>query len=264
MPFMQPLDHLPLWTLFLATVAIVVVFLEAGFRTGVYRSRREEKEKESPVGAVVAATLGLLGFMLAFTFSIAGTRFDARREAVLDEANAIGTTYLRAGFLPDVERDEIRNLLRTYVATRLEAMRTGDIEKALRRSNELQQQIWTQAETIAKRHPDSIMMGLFIQSLNQMIDMHETRVIVGLYARVPPILWGTLYLLAGLAMYGVGYHAGLTGKIRSIAFLVLVFTFSAVMTLVADLDRPRDGMIRVSQQALVDLQNTIGTDQYQR
>jgi len=257
MPFAQPLDYLPLWGLFLVTVAVVLLAMEGGYRLGRHRSRHAEQEKESPVGAVVAATLGLLGFMLAFTFGIAGSRFDARRQGVLDEANAIGTTFLRAGLLPEGRGESIRNHLRTYVDLRLEAVRTGDLETALRRSNELHEQIWEETEAIAKKHPESILVGLFIQSLNETIDLHETRVVVGLYNRIPLILWGTLYLLTILAMMGVGYHAGLTSQIRSLSFFILAFTFSAVMVLVADLDRPREGMLRVSQQALIDLRGTM-------
>jgi hypothetical protein len=261
MPFAQPLDYLPLWGLFLVTVGIVLLSMEGGYRLGRYRSLRTEQEKESPVGAVVAATLGLLGFMLAFTFGMAGSRFDARKQAVLDEANAIGTTCLRAGLLPEGRGENVRNLLRNYVDVRLEAVQTGDIEAGLRRSAQLHGEIWTETEAIAKKHPESILVGLFVQSLNQMIDLHETRVVVGLHTRIPLILWGTLYLLAALAMIGIGYYAGLTSRIRSLPSLVLALTFSAVMVLVADLDRPGEGMLRVSQQALIDLRSTMGEPQ---
>jgi hypothetical protein len=258
MQFAQPLDHIPLLGLFFVTVAVVLLAMEGGCRLGQYRSRRAEHEKESPVGAVVAATLALLGFMLAFTFGIAGSRFDARRQAVLDEANAIGTTYLRAGLLPDDEGETIRGMLRNYVDVRLAAVRTGDIETGLRRSTELHGEIWSAAQAIARKHPNSIMVGLFVQSLNETIDLHETRVVLGCYNRIPLILWGTLYFLAALTMLGVGYHAGLTSKNRSLSSLVLVLTFSAVVVLVADLDRPAEGMLRVSQQALVDVRSTMG------
>jgi len=258
MPFAQPLDHLPLWGLFLATVVLVLLAMETGYRLGRHRSRRAEQEKESPVGTVVGATLGLLGFMLAFTFGIAGSRFDSRRQAVLDEANSIGTTFLRAGLLPEGRGEPIRTLLRDYVDIRLEAVRNRDVATALTRSNELHGQIWAETEAIAKKHPESILVGLFVQSLNETIDLHETRVVVGLYCRIPLILWSTLYLLTVLAMMGVGYFAGLTSKTRSLAAIMLALTFAAVMFLVADLDRPGEGLFEVSQQALVDLRSTMG------
>lgn len=107
MPSSGPLDALPLWGLFLAILLLVLLSVEGGYRLGKYRRSRSEEEKEAPVGAMVGATLGLLAFLLAFTFGLAATRFDTRRQVLLDEANAIGTTYLRAGMLPD-RREDIR------------------------------------------------------------------------------------------------------------------------------------------------------------
>src|SRR5438045_2424754 len=93
------LDAVPIWGLFLATIGVVVLSVEAGIWLGRYRRRQTDQEKEAPVGGIVAATLGLLAFVLAFTFGLAATRFDARRQVVVKEANAIGTAYLRAGML---------------------------------------------------------------------------------------------------------------------------------------------------------------------
>src|SRR4051812_10427232 len=98
---MGPLDALPLWALFAATIVVVLLSIEAGHRLGQFRRRHSEDEKEAPVGAIVGATLALLGFVLAFTFGVAASRFDARRQIVVEEANAVGTTFLRAGLLPD-------------------------------------------------------------------------------------------------------------------------------------------------------------------
>src|SRR4029450_9243014 len=111
------LDALPLWGLLMAILLLVLLSIEGGYRLGQYRRRRSEEEKEAPVGAMGGATLGLLAFILAFTFGLAAARFDTRRQVLLDEANAIGTTYLRAGMLPD-RRDGIQALLREYVDTR--------------------------------------------------------------------------------------------------------------------------------------------------
>jgi hypothetical protein len=257
MPFAQPLDCLPLWTLPLIILAIVLLAVEVGYRLGRHRSRYSEHEKESLVGAAVAATLALVGFMLAFTFGVAGTRYDARRQAVLDEANAIGTTYLRASLLPEDRGTDIRQLLRQYVDARLEAVRTGKIETGLRRANELHSQLWATIEPIAKKYPESIQVGLFVQSLNQMIDLHTTRVVAGLYSRIPFIVWISLYAITAVSMIGIGYHAGLASKARSLSFLMLAITFAAVMLLVADLDRPQEGMLRVSQQVITDVRSTM-------
>ena len=257
MPISGPLDHIPLWVLFGCTLAIVLLSIEGGYRLGRYRRRRCEDEKEAPVGAIVAATLGLLGFFLAFTFGLAASRFDARRQIVVEEANAIGTTYLRAGLLPDGRDVKIRKLLGEYVDARLNAVQTGDVVKALRRSEELHRELWQVAEEIGKQYPSSIVVGLFIQSLNDTIDMHAKRVLVGLQNRLPGVLWGALYLVTILTMTGVGYYDGLTRSSRSIAILVLALTFSTIIVLVADLDRPQEGLLTVSQRAMTDLREMM-------
>src|SRR3569832_2062566 len=111
MDFSGPLDFMPLWLLLVTTIVFVCLAVEAGYRLGKYR-RAHSPEKDAPVGAMVAAMLGLLAFMLAFTFGLAASRFDERRHTILNDANAIGTTYLRAGLLPEPHRAEIRALLR--------------------------------------------------------------------------------------------------------------------------------------------------------
>lgn len=164
-----PFDAIPLWALFVVILLVVLVSVDCGYRLGKYRRNRHEQEKDAPVGTMVGATLGLLAFILAFTFGLAAARFDTRRQALLDEANAIGTTYLRAGMLPE-RGEQVRQLLRDYVATRLEAVRSDNVAEGIRRSVNIQQQVWTEAEAVGKKDPNSIVVGLFVQSLNEMID----------------------------------------------------------------------------------------------
>ena len=154
------IDALPLWGLFIAILGVVLISVECGYRLGKFRLSRREQEKEAPVGTMVGATLGLLAFILAFTFALASSRFDNRRQLLLDEANALGTTYLRAGMLPEWG-EEVRRLLRDYIGHRLDAVRSGDVTEGIRRSENIQQQVWTEAETVAQKNPNSIVVGLF-------------------------------------------------------------------------------------------------------
>src|SRR5271167_569395 len=185
MPISRLMGAFPLWGFFWITVVVVLLSIEGGYKLGRYRRRHSEDEKEAPVGAIVGASLALLGFVLAFTFGLAASRFDARRQIVVEEANAIGTTYLRAGLLPNNRGVTIRKLLGEYVDARLEVVQTGNIEQGLRRSDELHRQLWKEAEAVGQEHPDSIVVGLFIQSLNETIDVHAKRVLVGLRNRLP-------------------------------------------------------------------------------
>jgi hypothetical protein len=258
MDYNRLLDACPLWLLLLATVAVVCLAVEFGYRLG-RRRLAHSPEKEGPVGAMVGAMLGLLAFMLAFTFGLAGSRFDERRHTVLDESNAIGTAYLRAGLLPEPQRTELRGLLREYVDVRLEGAQQGSLLEAVARSAELHDQMWSHAAAVAAQDPRSIVNGLFIQSLNQMIDLHSTRVMVGIRSRIPMVIWAALYFVAMLAMTTMGYQQGLTGTRRSVAALAVVVTFSVIMLLIVDLDRPLEGLLRVSQQTLLDLQTSMRT-----
>jgi hypothetical protein len=256
MSYAGPLDAVPLGVLFAATLVGVGLAVEGGFRLGTYR-RSHAPEKETPVGVMVGAMLGLLAFMLAFTFGFAASRFDERRHTILDEANAIGTTYLRAGLRSEPWRAEVRQLLREYVSVRLEAVQPGRLEQALTKSTELHQQLWQQAAAAASQDPHSIVIGLFIQSLNETIDMHSTRVVVGIRSRLPATIWGALFLVALLAMTSLGYHEGLAGTRRSLASLALVVAFAVVLFLIVDLDRPLEGMLQTSQQTMLDLQKSL-------
>jgi hypothetical protein len=124
---------------------------------------------------------------------------------------------------------------------------------------EIQGALWTDAEALARATPDSVVLGLYIESLNQMIDLHETRVTAILYARVPETVVLLLFAGAVLTLGMVGYNAGLTRRRSLLSAFVLVVVLGAVITLVVDLDRPREGFLQVSQQPLLDLQAQIGT-----
>jgi hypothetical protein len=253
---MYPLDALPLWALFISILLVVLLSVEFGYRLGRYRRSRHEQEKEAPLGTMVGATLGLLAFILAFTFGLAAARFDTRRQLLLDEANAIGTTYLRAGMLPE-HGEEVRRLLRDYVSARLEAVQPSKVAEGIRRSENIQHDVWTEAETVGVKNPNSIVVGLFIQSLNQMIDLHASRMQAGLRSRIPGAIWLGLFAIAALSLAAMGYLAGLSGTRRSLATLAVAITFSVVIELIADLDRPQEGVLRISQQALLDVQRSM-------
>lgn len=252
----EPIDIIPLWSFLGLTVLLVLAMVEVGFRVGRWRSQRTEHEQETPVGAIVGAILGLLAFLLAFTFSLAAARYDIRRELVLSEANAIGTTYLRAEMIPEPQRAAARRLLQQYVDQRLAAVDPDQRAAALARSEELHMELWAQAVAAAEKNPNPI-TGLFIQSLNEVIDLHAKRLMLGVRNRIPFTIWLALYGAAILGMMGVGYQSGLSGANRTLATLILAIAFSLVLWLIADLDRPQEGLLKVSQQTMIDLRKSM-------
>jgi len=249
------LDRFPVLATFLASVLVAFLAFEIGFRYG----RRQQLSSEVLVRTMVRSMVGLVAFTLAVTFWIAATHFDGARQSQLNDVNAIRAAYLRADLLPEPYRSEIRNLLREYVDVRLEGLRSGNIEQAISRSEEVQRRLWSLAVAAREKTSNPIFDGYLSQSLNELIAIHAKRVAVYMEFSIPGIVWGALYAIMALAMASVGYHAGLTSLSRPLVVPAFVLIFSVVMVLIADLDHPRSGAFRLSDRALVDLRNMMGT-----
>ena len=254
----QILDPVPIWLLFVGYAVISLIIFQAGYLLGRWWQERTPDEHEGLTGMLVGSLLATLAFLLAVTMGMASDRFDARRALVLNEANTIGTTYLRAGYLPEPQSSDIQNLLREYVPLRVVVADNAQLVANAARSVEIHEEIWATTEELARTTPDSVVLGLFIETLNDMIDLHTERVVVGVYARVPDTVLYLLVIGAWLAVAMVGYNAGLTRHRSLLSAVILIVALGAILTLVVDLDRPRDGFVRVSQQALVDLQEQLG------
>lgn len=241
---------------FVGTVALVLVFVEIGYRLGRAAHRRSKDEKESPVAAIAGAILGLVAFMLAFTFGIASSRVDTRKQLIRDEANAIETTYLRADFLEEPDRQEAKRLLVRYLDERLailEAQSYEELEAMVRQTGAIHRRLWTIAVEHGRRELNSDVAALYIDSLNEMFNLHHQRVAVGLQTRIPLGVWAALYVLSALGMLSMGYQGGITGSRRSGASLILAISFALVTSLIAALDRPLTTGFRLPQQPLLDL-----------
>jgi len=260
MPSTQLLDSLPIVGVFVAFAIFTLLCYEAGFRLGRWHQERTPGVQEGPTGFLVGSILALLAFLLAVTMGMASDRFDARRGIVLDEANSIGTTYLRAGYLPEPASSQIRELLRQYVPLRIVVTdaKAADAAADLALSQQILNQLWTISEGVAKTTDQGDLVSLYLESLNETIDLNETRITAGLYARVPETV--VLLLVGGsaLSLGMVGYSAGLTKRRDVLNAVVLVLALGAVIMIVVDLDRPREGFIQVSQQPLMDLERQIG------
>jgi hypothetical protein len=218
----QLLDSLPIAAVIVLFAIITLVCYELGFRLGRRWQERMPGEQEGPTGVLVGALLGLMAFLLAMTMSLATERFDARRGLVLAEANAIGKTYLQADYLPQPAADEMRELLRVYLPLRIGSGDRTQVLANIARSDELQAQMWAIAAEVAQSGHSPDLVASFGESLTEVISLDQTRIVAGLYNRVPETI--LLILLAGsaLALGMVGYNAGITGQRSVLSAVVLI------------------------------------------
>jgi hypothetical protein len=242
--------------IFIVSVGVILAAAEIGRRLGARAGDRSGEQVRTLEGAV----LGLLALMIAFTFAMALSRYEARRDAVLSEANAIGTAALRARLLPEPHNAETLKLLRDYVKVRLEITQrvpsSAEFDAAVAHSGQIQEALWQQAMTVAGMNQELVPTGLFIDALNRLIDDQERR-LTAFRNHVPNIVLLSLYGVAVVAGAFSGYAGGVgPGSARLPAYAMIVL-ICAVMLLILDLDRPSAGFIRTSQQPMVDTAATI-------
>lgn len=249
-------DSMPIAGFYLLAAILMLAFGELGYLLGVRAQTRQDKAAPASLGPMIGGLLGMLAFVLAITFSMAASQHDLRKKNVLDESNSIGTAYLRADLINDPYQSEVKRLLREYVNIRLSAASGSDLDAAVVKSVETYNLLWAQGTQAARESPDTN-TALMIQSINDVIDMHEKRVIGAIHYRIPSSVWLSLVAITALTMITMGTQAGLTGRRRLVAVIPLVLAFSALFTLVVDLNRPQSGLITVGQQAMLDLQDSM-------
>jgi hypothetical protein len=255
------MNYLPLLAIFLGTATFVMLAIEIGYRFGRAVHKRSEDEKESPVNAIAGSILGLVAFMLAFTFGLVANRFDDRKSLVREEANAIRTAWARSDFLPEPDRTQAKQWFFGYVDRLLSATQSiqsgntplSQMEQVVSESRDTRQKLWNMAVANARRDMNSDVAALYIESLNEIAAVQSNRVMIGLRHRVPPPIWLVLYALTFCGMAAVGYQTGIAGSKRSSSRPFLALSFSMVVALIAELDRPDSPFLKVSQLPLIDL-----------
>jgi len=241
----------PVFVVQIAGFAAVLACVELG----LYVGSRSVGIVSDNLTAMETSIIGLLALILGFTFAMALTRFEARRAAVLNEANSIGTTALRARLLPDPHGPEVLKLLREYTQLRVDYVRLGtpfsDVRAAIARSNEIQEQLWTRAKEVAKQDNNMVPTGIFIQSLNEMIDDQGKR-LSALRDDLPTVVLVFLFGMTAAACGLAGYASGGEAKRTRMPVYLTASLACAVIFLILDLDRPNSGFIAVSQQPMID------------
>jgi hypothetical protein len=262
MPKGHLLNVLPPWLIFVGTMALVLLSIYGGILLAHFQKKHFQKDQETSISAIVGPTTALLAFLLAFTFGLTASRYDARRQLLLDEVNAIETTFLRAGLIPGPHSTAVRALLKEYVDLRVELTRRPEnAERLIRRSEELQRLMWSHTEAMAEedlRNPDIV--SLFVDALNETFVMQTRRITVGALYPMPLVMWMALLAIMVLSMLEVGYLLGMFEHTNWLLVLMLSLALATVITLIADLDRSDIAgrrLVRVEQQPMTALQQRM-------
>lgn len=246
--------------LFVGIGFYLLALAETGFRVGIrlHLSNAVAEPRARQFATVQEALLILVSLMLGFTFAMALERYNTRRELVIKEANAIGTTFLRASMLPDPYKAPVRDALRRYTELKLrgERMYGGDTEAIAAGSpaiSQIQNELWRHATASAKIQQNAITQT-FIETLNGLIDVDEERLEEGRVG-VPGGVWVMLVIVAGFGCLVTGFRAGAEGVRTALANVLLPALITIVIVIILDVAHPLHGTISISQQPLVDVQN---------
>ena len=243
----------------LAMVAVLVVASEIGYRAGA-RTKDAPDSLRSLMSGIGAAMLGILGVLLGFTLSMAIARWDVRREVIVDESNAIGTLWLRAGFLQEPLRGELRSALREYTDARialggsrgdLDALRTAQSE-----GEALHATIWSVVERADRPGTSPAILSTLIIAANELIDLHELRV-ASIENYLPAFLILLLPGVAAVAVAALAWSFGTTSERGRTPILLLSLLICAVILLIMDVNRPQRGQIEVGLATLERVQKSV-------
>jgi len=238
------------WTLGLCTAILLACAIEAGYQTAIRSHVQENQNRKDQMVAIRDGLFVLVSLLLGFTLALAAPRFADRRSLLIDEANAIGTTYLRASTIPQPQRDQAQLLLRQYVDARLDVDNAGlddaRRQNAIQRSKKIHEALWQGLVEITQSDRSAVSAS-YMSSLNQMIDLHGKRV-SALENRIPRPVWLLVFSVAVIALF----TRGLTLAGRFWLTLVLApLTIAIVVALLADLDTPSSGLIRIDQRPML-------------
>lgn len=245
-------DGLPALGVFLLFFTMILLFYEAGFQIARRYYIKKNIEEPSTLGQISGGLIGMWAFVLAFTFSIVANQYKSRKDLVMDEANAVGTLFLRTDLIPSENALPLKKDLIEYVKIRLEAIKQKNIQKSIAASVEIQNNLWDNVARLSVANPNTN-TSLLTQALNEVIDIHEKRVYAGLNMRIPSSIWLTLFIISFLATLTIGLQAGFNKSRRLLLIIPLIMAFASLTTLIVDLNKPQSGSIKIDQQPIQSL-----------
>lgn len=236
--------------LFAVLLVIYLVVVELGYRLGrrAFHRRRADETSRSGIGFLVGGILGLLAFLLGIALSLADGRHNERRGVVLNEANAIGTAWLRAGVIGGEEGARMKALIAEYGEVRIRVYRDirtrEDADRLDAETARLQTALWEIATVVAQARPTPI-SAMMLTALNEMFDLATTQKRF-FTERVPQHILRLLLWTSILAVGAMGYHFGSTGFRQTVMSSLLLVLWASALVLIVDINRPRQGTVTIS------------------
>ncbi|WP_439882634.1 hypothetical protein ACSX1A_05575 [Pontibacter sp. MBLB2868] len=242
-----------------ALFVLILLANEGGYRLGHDYQSKTDVDVKNQANTIQAGTLGLLALILSFTFNMALNRFNSRSEAVITEANAIGTALLRTQLLPVPYDSSTHAMLQNYINLRLALSNTDhamvtEQQRLDDETKKLQSDIWINAVRAARIDPRPVTTGYFISALNNMIDAYGNRN-AQLQLHVPEVILYLLFVVFVTSGAMMGFASGLGKQRSSLPSLMLTFLICLVVFIIIDLDRPKRGIIKVKQDSMLLLKN---------
>ena len=255
------LFSIPQWLIGLLTLVLLIISVEIGYWIGLKAKVEMTQPMKAQISTIQTAILTIFTFLLGFTFAMALSRFDNRKQMVVKESNAIGTAVLRSKLLPENQRSKINELFKQYVNVEFSITSRANVPLAERKeqnakAKQLQTLMWDEAFAATENNPLSVPAGLFATSINHLIDVKTERDIA-ISNHVPEIVLLGLLLFAALAIGILGYGNGLAATHARYPAVILCFVIAISFILIIDLDRPNRGLTKVSQESMIDLMVTI-------
>ncbi len=257
---MNVIYNWPIWIVVVAILVLWFVASEIGFRLGSSRKADQAERRLAVATALKASVLGMVALLLGFSFSITSNRFSDRSRIVLEEANSIGTCYLRAGLLGESAKNRIRESLRRYTDARLEHFDKGlnpaDYDRTLKLMREALNELWLAVSDSVKAEPDLVRTSQIVPAANAVIDLSATTE-WATRNKLPGsvvVLLGICIVISGAL---IGHSSGETGKRNMGLWTALNILVVLIVFVILDFDRSRRGLIQIDHTPLVEARKSM-------
>ena len=250
----------PTWVLVVSVLGLMFAASEVGYRLGRARQAEEPERSHNVSSGLKASIFGLVALLLGFSYSMTSSRFNQRQRLVLDEANAIGTCYLRAGLLGEPAPNRIRTTLQRYTALRIEhferALEPGEYQRTTKAMDAALVDLWSAVEDGVNADHELARTSQIVPAANEVIDLSATRAWAS-HNHMPPSVLLLLAVCMVVSSGLMGHSFGQVGRRHLGLWIAMDVLVILALFVVLDFDRPRRGLIQVNHTPLIELQESM-------